>query len=63
MSYFAAIIALALAFLVGCESLSQARFGVAFAQADTELQVSYGNGKAVVQAEQGDQRVRGYYQR
>lgn len=46
--------------LTGCETL---RFGLAFAQADTEIGVSYGDGKAVVKAEQGDQRVSGSFSR
>ena len=54
---------LAVLALTGCETFEGVRFGVAFAQAETEVGVSFGDGKAVVEAEQGDQRVSGYFRR
>lgn len=46
--------------LAGCEGV---RFGVAVMQADTEMSVSYGDGKATVSAERDGQRVSGHFSR
>lgn len=54
----AGIVAIALITLsVGCESMRGLAFGLDVANAETTISVSYGDGKGVVAAEQGGNRV------
>ena len=46
--------------LCGCEGV---RFGLAVAQADTEISISHGDGKTVLGAQQGENRVSGFLRR
>lgn len=46
--------------LTGCEGV---RFGLDLANAETTVGISYGGGKTVVRAEQGEQRVSGHFTR
>jgi hypothetical protein len=58
MKPFLAVLA-ALA-LCGCEGV---RFGLDLANAETTVGISYGDGKTMVRAEQGGQRVSGHFTR
>ena len=52
------LLAIALVTLsVGCESLRGLAFGLDVANSDTTISVSYGDGKGVVAAEQGGNRI------
>jgi hypothetical protein len=46
--------------LTGCESV---RFGVSVMQADTEISLSHGDGKTVVGAQQGENKISGFLRR
>jgi hypothetical protein len=46
--------------LTGCESV---RFGVAVMQADTEISLSHGDGKTVLGAQQGENKISGFLRR
>jgi len=44
--------------LSACETLSDFKVGLDLLQGDASMTVQYGDGKAVVEAKQGDQKVR-----
>ena len=54
--YLAAALLCALG-LTGCAALDGLAFGLDVANADTTISVSYGDGKGVVAAEQGGNRI------
>lgn len=49
--------------LTGCETLEGIRFGVSVAQADTEISLSHGDGKTILGAQQGENKVSGFLRR
>jgi hypothetical protein len=46
--------------LCGCEGV---RFGISAMQADTEISISHGDGKTVLGARQGENKIRGHLYR
>jgi len=57
-------IAILLALLCGgCATWDSVNFGLSVANADTTLTISQGDGKTVLAAEQGGQRVSGHFRR
>jgi len=49
--------------LTGCATWDGINFGLSVANADTTLTISQGDGKTVLAAEQGGQRISGHFRR
>ena len=47
----------------GCATWDSINFGLSVASADTTLTISQGDGKTVLSAEQGGQRISGHFRR
>jgi hypothetical protein len=47
----------------GCATWDGVNFGLSVANADTTLTISQGDGKTVLAAEQGGQRISGHFRR